>query len=173
MDEDGSRFVLFQRRSATKDTWPGALDVAVGGHLRAGETLGDAVRECEEEIGLAASLPQLARLGRRFAHDPASAENEIQEVFALRSDRPLDWYRLHPDEVDALVRVPLAVALALFQERVATAHGIELSRGETAPRPATIAVGDFAGARGGYPVRALQGLSAVLAGTPPAPFVLR
>ena len=37
----------------SKDTWPGALDVAVGGHLRAGETLAEAVREAEEEIGLA------------------------------------------------------------------------------------------------------------------------
>lgn len=172
-EEDGSRFVLFQRRSATKDTWPGALDVAVGGHLRAGETLGDAVRECEEEIGLAASLAELVRLGRRFARDTASAENEVQEVFALRSDRPLETYRLHPDEVDALVRVPLAAALALFQDQVATAQAMELSRGDPAPRPATIAVGGFAGERDGYPLRALQGLSDVLAGTPPAAFELR
>ena len=29
--ESGEAFVIFQRRSMTKDTWPGALDVAVGG----------------------------------------------------------------------------------------------------------------------------------------------
>src|SRR3954469_2867720 len=44
--------VLFQRRSTAKDTWPGVLDVAVAGHLRAGETVDDALREAEEEIGL-------------------------------------------------------------------------------------------------------------------------
>ena len=48
------RSSLFQRRSLTKDTWPGVLDVAVGGHLRAGRRLAEAVREAEEEIGLVA-----------------------------------------------------------------------------------------------------------------------
>ena len=49
--EDSAPFVIFQRRSMTKDTWPGALDVAVGGHFRSGESLAETLREAEEEIG--------------------------------------------------------------------------------------------------------------------------
>src|SRR5437870_920751 len=44
--------VLFQKRSAGKDTWPGRVDVAVTGHFRAGEGTAEALRECDEEVGL-------------------------------------------------------------------------------------------------------------------------
>ena len=73
----GRPFALFQRRSRSKDTWPGALDVAVGGHLRAGETLADAIREAEEEIGLVVAMEDCRharcrctarRGGRRCGH---------------------------------------------------------------------------------------------------------
>jgi isopentenyldiphosphate isomerase len=56
---DAEQFVLFQRRSLTKDTWPGYLVNAIGGHIRAGETLEETVRVAEEEIGLAVTLADL------------------------------------------------------------------------------------------------------------------
>ena len=46
-DESGEPFLMFQRRSAAKDTWPGRFDTTVGGHFRAGETLAEAMREVE------------------------------------------------------------------------------------------------------------------------------
>jgi 8-oxo-dGTP pyrophosphatase MutT (NUDIX family) len=49
---DGAPHLVFQRRSPGKDTYPGALDVAVTGHARAGEPLEATLREAEEEIGL-------------------------------------------------------------------------------------------------------------------------
>jgi len=174
LDERGCAFVLFQRRSATKDTWPGALDVAVGGHVRSGETLADTAREAEEEIGLAVPAGSLVRLGRRFARGTTLPDNELQEVFGLRSDLPLEAYRLHPDEVDGLIRLPLDDALALFEGRAATARGVSLSRGDTAHRPVAVAVDDFAAAaRDGYPARALRAVGEVLAGRVPEPFELR
>jgi 8-oxo-dGTP pyrophosphatase MutT (NUDIX family) len=174
LDERGCAFVLFQRRSATKDTWPGALDVAVGGHVRSGETLADTAREAEEEIGLAVPAGSLVRLGRRFARGTTLPDNEVQEVFGLRSDLPLEAYRLHPEEVDELIRLPLGDALALFEGRAATARGVALSRGDTAHRPVAVAVDDFAAAaRDGYPARALRALGEVLAGRVPAAFELR
>src|SRR5690242_15381466 len=48
----GEPFLLAQRRSTAKDTWPGRLDATVGGHYRAGEGLAEALRETEEEIGV-------------------------------------------------------------------------------------------------------------------------
>ncbi len=91
-----------------------------------------------------------------------------------RSDRPLEAYRLHPDEVDAIVQLPLDVALALFEGRSPTAQGLELSRGGGERRTVTIDLEDFAaGDRDGYPALALRGLADVLAGRTPEPFDLR
>ena len=53
----GPHSVILQRRADDKDTWPGALDVSVGGHYRAGESLADVIREMPERLsvfGLAA-----------------------------------------------------------------------------------------------------------------------
>jgi isopentenyldiphosphate isomerase len=172
----GRSFALFQRRSASKDTWPGSLDVAVGGHLRAGESLAETVREAEEEIGLILTLADLTRLGRRFAHSVGGRDNEVQEVFGLRSDLRLDRYRLHPDEVSAVVSVGLDDAIALFEGVVETVPALELRRDPASAVPAAIDVGvsDFAaGEVGGYAARALRGLRAVVAGGAPEPFELR
>ena len=168
--------MLFQRRSASKDSWPGALDVAVGGHLRAGESLAETVREAEEEIGLVLTLDDLTRLGRRFAHSVGGADNEVQEVYALRSDRPLDRYRLHPDEVEGVVSIALDDAIALFEGSRGAVSALELRReaGAGAARPLEVGVGDFAaGEVGGYAVLALRGLRTVVDGGVPAPFELR
>jgi hypothetical protein len=134
------------------------------------------VREAEEEIGLVLTLADLTRLGRRFAHSVGGTDNEVQEVFALRSDLALDRYRLHPDEVEGVVSVGLDDAIALFEGAVEAVPALELRRGAASGVPAAIdvAVSDFAaGEVGGYAVRALRGLRAVVAGGVSEPFELR
>ena len=146
----------------------------MGGHLRAGETLAEAIREAEEEIGLDVALDDLTRLGRRFARGSAVTDNEVQEVFALRSDLPLQAYRLHADEVDAVVSVPLAAALPLFEGRETAVTGAELGRDSRTQTAVRVTVSDFAaGEVGGYAARALQGLQEVIVGASPEPFELR
>jgi hypothetical protein len=134
------------------------------------------VREAEEEIGLVLELGDLTRLGRRFAHSAGGTDNEVQEVFALRSDLPLHRYRLHPDEVDGVVSIGLDDAVALFEGSVAAVPALELRRDGASPAPAPIdvAVTNFAaGEVGGYAVRALRGLRTVVDGDTPEPFELR
>ena len=171
---DGAPFVLLQRRSQSKDTWPGALDVAVGGHVRAGETLAEALRESEEEIGLAVSPDDVVRLGRRFALSASGRDNEVQEVFGVRSDRPLGEYRLHVEEVDAVVSVPLEAAIELFDGSRDAVGGVELRRGDDVAKPIEVTIAGFAaGERAGYPALALRRLREVLSGRSPQPFELR
>ncbi len=115
--KDG-RYVLFQRRSADKDLEPDKLDVSVGGHLSAGETVREALREVEEELGLYVPFEALYPLGthraeRRYEH---ATDREFQEVYALRQDQPLTSYTLDRGEVYALYELPLEGALALYRD---------------------------------------------------------
>ncbi|HCG30174.1 MAG TPA: DNA mismatch repair protein MutT, partial [Chloroflexi bacterium] len=145
----------YQRRSLTKDTWPGALDVAVGGHIRAGESLAETVREAEEELGLALTLDDLTPIGRRFTDWSADGviDREAQEVFALRCDQPLAAESLFTGHVDAI-------------------PAWEHARGAAEGHPITIRRADIAGYGARYPLAALAALRAVLRGETPEPFEL-
>jgi isopentenyldiphosphate isomerase len=173
-DPERGPFVIFQRRSLTKDTFPGRLDVAVGGHVRAGETLADTAREAEEEIGLAIDLAALTRIGRRFVPlaDGDLHDNEIQHVFAIRSDLPLNAYRLHPEEVDALVALPLGGARRLFADEADDADAFEQPR-EGEGRPISVHRSDFTPFAGDYPLAALDAMRDLLAGRRITPFEVR
>ena len=145
-DGAGQPWVLYQQRSAGKDTWPNRLDVAVGGHFRAGEGLEDVVREVEEELGVAPPLDDLVFVtARRSEHEtPDFIDREVQEVYAwpLASLPPL---RPHPVELAAVVQV----ALADLERLVAGASSVPALRAAVSPagldpwQATTIRVADF------------------------------
>jgi isopentenyldiphosphate isomerase len=101
--------VLLQRRAAGKASWPDYLDASAAGHLVAGETIRDSVREAEEELGVAYAFDDLASLGVYRVDDPEHSgvvNRELQHVFAVRDDRPLTaWTGFDRVELDGLVRV--------------------------------------------------------------------
>ncbi len=113
--EGGEPYLLVQRRSATKDTWPGYLDVTAAGHLGAGEEPLDGLREVEEELGLRVNPDRLAPLGTRRVEGriPAGFDREIHDVFLLRDDTPPGSLRLQREEVEAVLRIRLDDAQAL------------------------------------------------------------
>ncbi len=166
--------VIFQRRSLTKDTWPGALDVAIGGHIRAGETLAETVREAEEELGLDVTLDDLTPLGRRFQPFASDAFNdfEINEVFAYRCDQPLDRYRLHPEEIDSLVSAPLIPALRLFEGEHEAIQAVEQAPGQSAVS-FTMRPGDFPVTGDDYPIQTLRAIVELAAGREVEPFLIQ
>ena len=68
------------------------------------------MREIEEEIGITPDLSELRPLGVRVCANEAQqgiVDREIQDVFLLRDDRPLQTFRPNPAELAALVRFPL------------------------------------------------------------------
>jgi len=168
--DQGEPFLLFQRRNERKDTWPGRLDVAVGGHLRAGEGIVEAFREIDEEIGIRAT-PDAARwLGSRQClseAEPGILDRELQEVFLLRDDRPLTDYRPNPSELSALVRFSLP---ALIDFLAATDPAGEIE----APTLVTTGIttvmiythGDFIPTNDRYPLRVALAAQRVLRGEP-------
>lgn len=125
--EAGEPYLLVQRRAAGKDTWPGYLDLTVGGHLAAGEGPLDGLREVEEELGLRVEPGRLVPLGTRRAEQkiPGGLDREFQDVFLLRDDTPPGDLRLQEEEVDAVIRLALddAETLAATGSAPATEYG--------------------------------------------------
>ena len=105
----GEPYLLVQRRAATKDTWPGYLDVTAAGHLAAGEEALDGLREVEEELGLRVDPGRLVPLGTRRVEQRISGgfDREIHDVFLLHDDTPPGDLRLQKEEVEAVLRIGL------------------------------------------------------------------
>ncbi len=111
----GSPYLLMQRRSATKDTWPGYLDVTAAGHLAAGEEPLDGLREVEEELGLRVDPGRLTPLGTRRAEQriPGGLDREFHDVFLICYDTPPGDLRLQREEVETVLGIRLEEAEAL------------------------------------------------------------
>jgi isopentenyldiphosphate isomerase len=120
--DDSGPYLLVQRRAAAKSTWPGKLDVSAAGHLAAGESPLDGLRELEEELGLRVGPERLVPLGTRRIEQEISqgCDREFHEVFLLRDDTPPADLKLQREEVESVLRLSL--------------EGVEaLCNGETVP----------------------------------------
>lgn len=151
-------WVLLQRRGYTKDTWAGRVDVSVGGHLGAGETDLDALREAEEEVGLALGPADVRRLGRVAVerHLPGVIDREVLDVYAAQTTLPLEAFRPHPVELAGVLAVALADALGLWLGTRAEAPARSLCDGVV--RAVTLRADELCGPDGGLRARALATL---------------
>lgn len=146
VDERGTPFLMFQRRSPRKDTWPDHFDTTVGGHFRAGESFTEILREVEEEIGISPNGLQLRLLGMRDCAneaEPGTIDRELQEVYLLRDDRPLTAFRPNPAELAALARFPLETLLPFFAGETGEIHGEAIAPGERHVRQIVAYPDDF------------------------------
>jgi isopentenyl-diphosphate Delta-isomerase len=85
--------LLLQRRSSTKDLYPGYYCASASGHVASGEDYaGTAERELAEELGIVAPLTHMGKALVR-----SELETEFTELYAARSDGP---YQFHPTETD-------------------------------------------------------------------------
>ncbi len=146
VDDRGTSFLTLQRRSPHKDTWPDRFDATVGGHYRAGETLAETLREVEEEIGIISELKDLRPLGIRVCANEAQPEiidREIQDVFLLRDDRPLEEFQPNPAELAALVRFPLETLVPFLAGESFEIEGESRTPAATRAEPITARMEDF------------------------------
>ncbi len=165
-DERGP-FLLVQRRSAKKDTWPLRLDATVGGHYRHNETLTEALREVEEEIGVAVVENDLRPLGTRLGVSETPdgiLDREIQDVFLLVDDRPMNEYQPHPDELDSLVKFVISDLLSLFSGEIELIPAISIRPDESSVSEVIVGRDDFIPSIDNYYFRIAIAAARVLAG---------
>jgi isopentenyldiphosphate isomerase len=144
--DNGVPFLTFQRRSPRKDTWPDRFDATVGGHYRAGESLADALREIEEEIGITPAADELRPLGIRICANEAEngiVDRELQDVFLLRDDRALIEFRPNPAELAGLARFPLPTLIPFLAGEVTPVRGESFTVGDDAAMPTIASRDDF------------------------------
>ncbi len=119
--ESGEAMVLFQQRSAGKDTNPACFDITVAGHLAAGESPKDAVRELEEEIGLDVGFDQLTYLvtikedTEGVYHGKRIIDREVSDVFGYIADWEMTRFRLQEEEVAGVYEAPARDLIALME----------------------------------------------------------
>lgn len=113
----GQLFV--QKRTDSKDIYPGFYDVAAGGVLLAGESYEEsAVRELAEELGISAPLTFC------FDHFYEDADNRVWgRVFTCRHDGPM---QLQAEEVAEGFFLPLPAVLELSRNASFTPDGLEI-----------------------------------------------
>jgi isopentenyldiphosphate isomerase len=158
--------VILQRRSVAKDVHPGLLDVSAAGHLSAGEGDADGVRELAEELGIDVPFGRLRLLAvtREEATGAGIVDREHCATYLLRHDAELAAYRPAPDEVDALVELPVAAGLALARGEVDAVEATMLTAGPATVAPVTVRREEFVARPWAYYAAIFEQAAAAAAG---------
>lgn len=129
-DETG-QYVVFQKRSATKKSFPNFLDISAAGHYQSGEHIEDGVREIVEELGIKVSFRDLLYLGIKFDvyKQPGFFNREFCETFLYQDNRAIYDYPIDCDEVTGMAQIKIQDGLDLFSKKVDSipATGMEYS----------------------------------------------
>ena len=97
--------VLLQKRSLAKESHPGLWDVSAAGHITAGDTsIGGAIREVYEELGLAVDRTAVQKLFeiKQCFEDPGKEyfDHEVTDVYLIRMAIDLGSLKLDSSEVE-------------------------------------------------------------------------
>lgn len=109
---------LLQLRHPSSTWEPNKLDVTAGGAYSAGETLADAPREAEEEIGKRYRLEDMMHLGRRLNISPnihGVFSRTVTDVCLIVDDSPLESFTPQESELSGLYICPLDQLAKLYR----------------------------------------------------------
>lgn len=111
--------VWLQLRGKNVTNHPSELDISSAGHLQAGETPEDGIREIEEELGI---KPDFNNLNYLFTLKQDSRNNgyynrEINPTYLLKTTQSLQELKMQPEEVDGVFTASVSDLLDLFEGR--------------------------------------------------------
>ncbi len=154
-DHAGAEFVIMQKRGPRQDTFPGKIDVSAAGHLEAGESVRDGVREIEEELGLQVDFDALTPLGRRLGVSRYAGliDRQIFDVFLYECNLDLAAYNYCQDEIAGLVKLSIGAGIRLLSGRCQSVSAAAVGFGADRIR---ITPDDFIPSIDNYTLKALQ-----------------
>ena len=101
--------VLLQKRSLNKESFPGMYDTSSAGHIPAGEEpLSSALRELNEELGIAAEKNSLEYIGsfhikyEKIFHGSLFKDNEVTSVYLYSGTVETENLVLQQSEVESV-----------------------------------------------------------------------
>jgi isopentenyldiphosphate isomerase len=111
---NGKSQVLLQKRSPDKDSYPGCYDISSAGHIPTGDDfLESALRELEEELGIAAKPDEMIYCGqRRFEfqdifHGQEFWDNQVSNVYVLWRDKDAADFKIQKSEIESMLWMDL------------------------------------------------------------------
>ena len=106
---EGHMQVLLQKRSRSKETFPGCFDASCAGHLSAGDAFLDgALRELSEELGLKARPEELFFVGLYSYEVEADfggkhvRDREVAAVYLYQKEVDIQTLKLQEEEVESV-----------------------------------------------------------------------
>ena len=135
--------VLLQKRSKTKDSYPGCYDISSAGHIPAGvDWLPSALRELEEELGITeVAEDDLILCGwRHIVHDDVFhgtpyKDRQISNIYCIWLDVEPKALTLQEEEVEEVIWMPLETCIKKVESCDPTfKHAIVLEEIKMLPR---------------------------------------
>lgn len=106
---DGKPYVLLQKRSMNKDSFPGRLDTSSAGHMQAGDgPMESAIRELEEELGIKAIPGDLQFAGKfkvdytKVFHEKQFIDKETAFIYVYSKPVDIEKLTLQEEELDCV-----------------------------------------------------------------------
>lgn len=120
--------IYFQKKVPGRYTFerPDYIDITVGGHLKAGETVAEGIREIEEETGFSVDYNELVNLGMRqntFSGEKKYFAYEYQHLYLLDKDCKLCDFKMDQKEVSGFVEIDIDELLDLLLHKIEVVNG--------------------------------------------------
>ena len=112
--------IVFQKRSANKETRPNLLDATVGGHVEIGQTYEQAaLMEIIEETGITVSQDQILQLAKLSIQEVDSVRLKknapFRKVYWLRYHGAVEDLQIEKDDGAGFVTIPAAQVFQMTQ----------------------------------------------------------
>ncbi|MET1248618.1 NUDIX domain-containing protein [Sporolactobacillus sp. STCC-11] len=127
-------FIFMQQRCHAKKDFPDLYDITAAGHIKADETISDAIREIHEELGVPVQMEELLPLGviRDEIVQGDFIDRERCHVFLCVNHYKMNAFKLQKEEVSGIYKAayPDFAALVRGAKQELELAGFDESNGE-------------------------------------------